>query len=190
MADTNEPTEVLSMRLPASKAADFKKLAAADGREPAEQLEYLAVEALIAAGLLPQKEVEVHRLRESLIRRFLARAEEISAKRRERTSRRKSLAKSCMTRSGLATMKNIRGFAISGQFGHRSDAVSSFGCNCELARSTPCRNLTYRFLLLPFTCSLLKMGRTRLTIRSRRERPPSFTCASKFPDVYFPYIRH
>ena len=65
------------MRLPASKAVAFRKLAAADGREPAEQLEYLAVEALIAAGLLPQKEVEVHRLREGLIRRFLGKAEEI-----------------------------------------------------------------------------------------------------------------
>jgi hypothetical protein len=79
MSNSNEPTEVLSLRLPASKAAAFRKLAAAEGREPAEQLEYLAVEALIAAGLLPQKEVEVHRLRESLIRRFVDKAEEIYA---------------------------------------------------------------------------------------------------------------
>jgi hypothetical protein len=79
MSDTKEPTEVLSMRLPASKATALRKLAAAEGREPAEQLEYLAVEALIAAGLLPQKEVEVHRLRESLIRQFVDRAEVIYA---------------------------------------------------------------------------------------------------------------
>lgn len=79
MADTNEPTEVLSMRLSQGKAAAFRKLAANEGREPAEELEFLAVEALIAAGLLPKKEVEVHRLRESLIRRFLEKAEDIYA---------------------------------------------------------------------------------------------------------------
>jgi hypothetical protein len=79
MVNINEPTEVLSMRLPMSKAAAFKKLAADAGREPSEQLEFLAIEALIMAGLLPQKEVEVHRLRESLVRRFLETAEGIYA---------------------------------------------------------------------------------------------------------------
>jgi hypothetical protein len=70
-------TEVLSGRMPSNKVAAFKTWAASQGREPAEQLEWIVTEALIAAGLLSPEEVALHRLRESLIRRFLDKATEI-----------------------------------------------------------------------------------------------------------------
>lgn len=79
MDEPKKLTEVFSLHLPTCKAAAFEKLAATHGREPAEQLEFLVIEALIGAGLLPQDEVDVHRLRESLICRFLEKAEEVYA---------------------------------------------------------------------------------------------------------------
>ncbi|PGH57657.1 hypothetical protein CRT60_06600 [Azospirillum palustre] len=79
MNGAKEQTEVFSMRLSAGKAAGFRRLASTEGRDPAEHLEYLAVEAMIAAGLLPPHEVEVHRLREGLVRRFVDAAVRIYA---------------------------------------------------------------------------------------------------------------
>ena len=67
----NEGTETVSARMGKSKVAALAKLAERNGRDIGEQIEFLVTEALIDAGLITPDQAAVHRLRESLVRRFL-----------------------------------------------------------------------------------------------------------------------
>jgi hypothetical protein len=71
MVETKEVTETVSARMGQSKIAALAKLAERNGRDIGEQIEFLVTEALIDAGLITADQAALHRLRESLIRRFL-----------------------------------------------------------------------------------------------------------------------
>ena len=71
MLGPKERTEIVSVRMAESKVAALAALAERNGRDVGEQLEFLVTEAVIAAGLISAEQAELHRLRESLIRRFL-----------------------------------------------------------------------------------------------------------------------
>jgi len=71
VVDSKEPTEIVSARLGKSKVAALAKLAEQNGREIGEQIEFLVTEAIIEGGFLSPEQAALHRLRESLVRRFL-----------------------------------------------------------------------------------------------------------------------
>lgn len=70
---------MLSIRLPQNVLDGLGRLAEREGRDMTEQIEFLLTEALVAADLLPPDDVELHQLRESLLRRFVDTAERVYA---------------------------------------------------------------------------------------------------------------
>ncbi|MCB4825505.1 hypothetical protein [Roseicella aerolata] len=69
---------VIGLRLETEIVEALRKLAEKNGRDPVEQIVFLITEAVADAGLLSPSRAEWHRLRESLILRFVYKAQKIT----------------------------------------------------------------------------------------------------------------